>query len=200
MDGAVTCKEIKSKEPLRSKSDDARHALEAAYADAVAHACRRSDAPLEETKEPKSKYRWSWSQFPGTPIDENKLVTFLNSVADKAINGDNSLIPRNRFATVRAKHHAIPLSYGPDGEDMRPDFMVLPLAAFSDDPEPQANEPYVNFTAILLAGESKSSRNVRDGLIQVQRYIRGIKRAQPWLRFATGMAMGKDFVALLRGD
>ncbi|KAI6130109.1 hypothetical protein EV401DRAFT_655071 [Pisolithus croceorrhizus] len=206
VDGVVTCRKHQSKESHRPESDEARHALEAAYADAVAHACHRTDAPLEETKEPKAKYQWHWPQFPGAPIDENKLVAFLNNIADKAlstaksINGDDSLKPRNRFAAPRDKHHAIPLSYEPDGEDMRPDFMVLPLAAFSDDIEPKTDEAYVNFTAMLLAGESKSGRNAREGLMQVQRYIRGIKRAQPWLRFATGMTMGRDFVALLRGD
>ncbi|KAI6038670.1 hypothetical protein EDC04DRAFT_3090672 [Pisolithus marmoratus] len=201
-DGTVICKEVKSKE-----GEETRHALQAAYADAVAHACLRSDAPSDETSESETKYHWSWTKFPSTPINENKLVVFLNSVADHALSaarsilGDNSLKPRNRFAVPPMnKKHGIPLSYEPDGEDMRPDFIVLPLVAFTDDEEPKVNEAYVNFTAILLAGESKSARNARDGLTQVQRYMRGIKRAQPWLRFATGMAVGKDFVALLRGD
>ncbi|KAI6107817.1 hypothetical protein EDD16DRAFT_88146 [Pisolithus croceorrhizus] len=201
-DGTVTCEEIKPNE-----EEGTRHALSAAYTDAVAHACIRSDAPLDEpTSEPETKYQWSWPKFPTTPINENKLVAFLNNIADDALScarsilHDDSLQPRNRFAAPVDKNHAVPLSYEPDGEDMRPDFMVLPLAAFSDDEEPEVKEAYVNFTAILLAGESKSARNAREGLIQVQRYMRGIKRAQPWLRFATGMTVGKDFVALLRGD
>ncbi|KAI6163568.1 hypothetical protein EDD17DRAFT_478580 [Pisolithus thermaeus] len=201
-DGTVTCEEIKPNE-----GEETRHALNAAYADAVAHACIRSDAPLDEpTPELETTHQWSWPKFPTTPINENKLVAFLNSVADSALSTarsilqDDSLQPRNRFAAPVDKNHAIPLSYEPDGEDMRPDFMVLPLAAFSDDEELEVKEAYVNFTAMLLAGESKSARNAREGLIQVQRYMRGIKRAQPWLRFATGMTVGKDFVALLRGD
>ncbi|KAI6107819.1 hypothetical protein EDD16DRAFT_1523100 [Pisolithus croceorrhizus] len=201
-DGTVTCEEIKPNE-----EEETRHALNAAHADTVAHACIRSDAPIDEpASDPATKYQWSWPKFPTTPINENKLVAFLNSVADSALLSarsilqDDSLQPRNRFAAPVDKNHAIPLSYEPDGEDMRPDFMVLPLAAFSDDEEPKVKEAYVNFTAMLLAGESKSARNAREGLIQVQRYMRGIKRAQPWLRFATGMTVGKDFVSLLRGD
>ncbi|KAI6126632.1 hypothetical protein F5141DRAFT_1288935 [Pisolithus sp. B1] len=201
-DGTVTCEEIKPNE-----EEETRHALNAAYADAVAHACLRSDAPLDEpTSEPETKYQWSWPKFPTTPISENKLVAFLNNIADDALScarsilHDGSLQPRNRFAAPVDKNHAIPLSYEPDGEDMRPDFIVLPLAAFSNDEEPEVKDAYVNFTAVLLAGESKSARNAKEGLIQVQRYMRGIKRAQPWLRFATGMTVGKDFVALLRGD
>ncbi|KAI6163576.1 hypothetical protein EDD17DRAFT_478850 [Pisolithus thermaeus] len=201
-DGTVTCEEIKPNE-----EEETRHALNAAYADAVAHACLRSDGLLDEpTPEPETTCQWSWPKFPTTPINENKLVAFLNNVADSALSTarsilqDDSLQPRNRFAAPIDKNHAIPLSYEPDGEDVRPDFMVLPLAAFSDDEEPEVKEAYVNFTAMLLAGESKSARNAREGLIQVQRYMRGIKRAQPWLRFATGMTVGKDFVALLRGD
>ncbi|KAI6126633.1 hypothetical protein F5141DRAFT_1288936 [Pisolithus sp. B1] len=197
----VTCEEITNEE------EETRHALSAAYADAVAHACLRSDAPIDEPAlEHETKYQWNWPKFPTTPINENKLDAFLNSVADNALSTarsilqDDSLQPRNRFAAPVGKNHAIPLSYEPDGEDMHPDFMVLPLAAFSDDEEPEVKEAYVNFTAMLLAGESKSARNAREGLIQVQRYMRGIKRAQPWLRFATGMTVGKDFVALLRGD
>ncbi|KAI6126631.1 hypothetical protein F5141DRAFT_1209914 [Pisolithus sp. B1] len=201
-DGTVTCEEIKPNE-----EEETRHALNAAYADAVAHACLRSDAPIDEpTPEPETKYQWSWLKFPTTPINVNKLVAFLNSVADSALSSarsilqDDSLQPRNHFAAPIDKNHAIPLSYEPDEEDMRPDFMVLPLAAFSDDEELEVKEAYVNFTAMLLAGESKRARNTREGLIQVQRYMRGIKRAQPRLRFATGMTVGKDFVALLRGD
>ncbi|KAI6130879.1 hypothetical protein EV401DRAFT_2066054 [Pisolithus croceorrhizus] len=201
-DGTVTCEEIKPNE-----EEETRHALNAAYADAVAHACLRSDEPLgEPTPEPETTYQWSWPKFPTTPINENKLVAFLNNIADSALSTarsilqDDSLQPRNRFAAPVDKHHAIPLSYEPDREDMHPDFMVLPLAAFSGDKELEVKEAYVNFTAMLLAGESKSARNAREGLIQVQRYMRGIKRAQPWLRFATGMTVGKDFVALLRGD
>ncbi|KAI6098219.1 hypothetical protein F5141DRAFT_1219855 [Pisolithus sp. B1] len=95
VDGTVSCKDDDSK---------AHHALEAAYVDAVAHACLRSDAPPNESKtlEPESKYRWSWRDFPTTPINENRLVAFLNTIADKALStaksilGGDSLKPRNR--------------------------------------------------------------------------------------------------------
>ncbi|KIK27209.1 hypothetical protein PISMIDRAFT_201994 [Pisolithus microcarpus 441] len=198
-DGIVTCEGNK---PSDGKATSL--ALTAAYDDAVAHAWNAP--PDKSTPEPKTRYRWGWPKFPTTPIDENELVVFLKSIADSAlstarsIRKDDSLQPKNRFTAPVDKHHAIPLSYEPDGEDMCPDFMVLPLTAFRDNQELKVKEAYVNFTAILLAGESKSARNVRDGLIQVQRYMRGIKRARPWLRFAIGMSVGKDFIALSRGD
>ncbi|KAI5984333.1 hypothetical protein EDD15DRAFT_2533224 [Pisolithus albus] len=195
-DGIVTCQD-------NSPGDGnvASLALTAAYDDAVARACNAP--PDKSTPEPKTRYRWGWPKFPTTPIDENELVIFLNSIADNALSAarsirkDDSFQAKNRFAATVDKH---PLSYGPDGEDMRPDFMVLPLTAFSDDKELEVKDAYANFTAMLLAGESKSAHNARDGLIQVQRHMRGIKRPRPWPRFAIGMSVGKDFIALSRGD
>ncbi|KAI5994154.1 hypothetical protein EDD15DRAFT_843099 [Pisolithus albus] len=183
-DGTVTCEDNKP-------SDDA---------------CIRPDTqPDKPTLEPRTRYRWGWPKFPTTPIDGKKLVVFLNSIADSAlstarsIRKDDSLQAKNRFAPVD-KNHVIALSYWLDGEDTCPDFMVLPLAAFSDDRELEVGDACVNFTAMPLAGESKSVRGTRDGLNPVQRYMRGIKRAQPWLRFAVGMTVGKDSVTLSRGD
>ncbi|KAI5994362.1 hypothetical protein EDD15DRAFT_2366412 [Pisolithus albus] len=180
-------------------------ALTTAYDDAVAHACN-APPDLNSTPEPKTRYRWGWREFPTTPIDENELVIFLNSIADSALSAarsirkDDSFQAKNRFAAPVDKHHAISLSYGPDGEDVRANFIVLPLTAFSDERELEVKEAHVNFTAMLLAGESKSAHNARDGRIRVQRYMRRIERARPWLRFAIGMSVGKDFVALSRGD
>ncbi|KAI5991146.1 hypothetical protein EDD15DRAFT_1116590 [Pisolithus albus] len=201
IDGTVTCTEE------RSRAEELRYALESAYAEAVAHECIRPDAPPPiEPREPETKYRWGWREFPIIPIDENKLVTFLNTVADRALStaksilGDKSLKPRNRFAALVDKSRGILLSYGLYGEVLCPDFIVLPLAAFSDDEEPKVNEAYINFTAVLLAGELKSAPDTTEGLMRVRRYITGIKRAQPWLRFATGMTVGEDFITLLRED
>ncbi|KAI5994476.1 hypothetical protein EDD15DRAFT_2433137 [Pisolithus albus] len=197
-DGIVTCEDNKP-----SDGSATSLALTAAYDDAVTHSCNAP--PDKSTPEPKTRYRWGWPKLPSTPIDENELVVFLNSIADSAlstarsIRKDDSLQAKNRFAPVD-KNRVIALSYWIDGEYTCPDFVVLPLAAFSDDKELGVEDAYVNFTAMLLAGESKSVRSTRDGLIQVQRYMRGIKRAQPWLRFAVGMTVGKDFVALSRGD
>ncbi|KAI5994350.1 hypothetical protein EDD15DRAFT_2366405 [Pisolithus albus] len=198
-DGIVTCED--------NNPDDGNAmslALTAAYDDAVAHACN-APPDLNSTPEPKTRYRWGWPKFPTTPIDENELVVFLNTIADSALSTarsilkDDSLQPKNRFAPVD-KNHVIRLSYGPDGEDMRPDFMVLPLTAFSDERELEVKDAYVNFTAMLLAGESKTASNARGGLIQVHRYMRGIQHARPSLRFAIGMSVGKDFIVLSRGD
>lgn len=82
-------------------------------------------------------------------LDETILVTFLKYVADNALStipGDGSLKPRNRFAAPTGDHHGVPVSCKFDGEAIRPDFVVLPLAGFSDAEEPQVEEAYVNFT------------------------------------------------------
>ncbi|KAI5984331.1 hypothetical protein EDD15DRAFT_1733763 [Pisolithus albus] len=176
-DGTVTCEDNNP-----GDANATSHALNAAYADAVADACIRPDTqPDKPTPEPKTRYRTA----------DSALSTA------RSILKDDLLQAKNRFAAPVDKH---PPSYGPDGEDMRPDFMVLPLTTFNNDPELEVHDAYVSFTGILLTEESKSARNARDGLIRVQRYMRGIKRAQPRLRFATGMTVGKDFVVLSRGD
>ncbi|KAI5994361.1 hypothetical protein EDD15DRAFT_2195994 [Pisolithus albus] len=197
-DGIVTCEDNNP-----SDGNAMSLALTTAYDDAVAHACNAP--PDKSTPEPETRYRWGWPKFPTTPIGENELVVFLNSIAGSALSTarsilkDDSLQPKNRFAPID-KNHVIRLSYGPDGEDMRPDFMVLPLTAFSDERELEVKDAYVNFTAMLLAGESKTASNARGGLIQVHRYMRGIQHARPSLRFAIGMSVGKDFIVLSRGD
>ncbi|KAI6096778.1 hypothetical protein EDD16DRAFT_1671415 [Pisolithus croceorrhizus] len=81
---------------------------------------------------------------------------------------------------------------------MRLDFMVLLLAAFSHGEESKVYETYVNFTAMLLERELKSASDTREGSMRMQRYLKAIKRAQPWLRFAIGMTVGEGFVTLLR--
>ncbi|KAI5994358.1 hypothetical protein EDD15DRAFT_793261 [Pisolithus albus] len=198
-DGIVTCEDNNP-----GDGNATPLALTTAYDDAVAHAFNAP--PDKSTPEPKTRYRWGWREFPTTPIDKNELVVFLNSIADIAlsftgeIRKDDPLQPKNRFAASVDKHHAIPLSYESDGEEMRPDFMVLPLTAFSDERVLELKEAHVNFTTMLLVGESKSASNARDGITRVQRYIGGSIRARSWLKFAIGMSVGKDLVTLLRAD
>ena len=206
VDGVVLLHEKQEKEPkklLDPKSEAATLALKAAYDDAVEYGCVRS-ASTTNTAGTKA-YEWEWQGFPNGQIDEAKMVKYLNTIADKALEAAKNLdrghtwTTQNRFASPKDKHHAVPLSYEPGREDMRPDFMVLPIAAFSGDQLQNVDEAYVNFTAMRLVGEMKS-RKFREGLARVQRYIRGIKRAQPWLRFSTGMTIAHNKVALMRGD
>ncbi|KIJ09736.1 hypothetical protein PAXINDRAFT_17192, partial [Paxillus involutus ATCC 200175] len=222
-DGIVEIYESSSKtpnKPLDPKSKRVRKALAAAFKDARAHGCIRSDsdAVMAETqsvqadkkqgKGKKSKkqdnpYSWRWRDFPREPIGEDKLVTFLNDITDRALEVakprlDSNCKVRNRFAAPEDKYHGVPLSYEPDGEDMRPDFLVLPVKAFSPDFKTVYSE-YVNFTALRAVGESKN-KDFASGLDQVHRYARGIRRAQPWVHFVVALTVTRSRLALVRGD
>ena len=193
-------------------------ALDDACEDTKRCACLRPESGEVETKsaregekQPKGKgkakggnsYLWRWRDFPSKPIQEDKLVEFLNKITDQAFQfAEPQLSPgsqqNNRFAAPRDKRHAVPLPYEPDGEDMRPDFMVLPREAFSDDLK-TVDERYVNFTALRVVGESKTT-DFGSGLAQVHRYARGIRRAQPWVHFVTALTVTSGRAALLRGE
>ena len=200
-------------------SEGVSRALDEACEDAKLHACIYSesgevdaDSPQEAERQKTGKgkgkgrmnsYSWRWRDFPSKPIKEDELVGFLNKITDQAFQFaephlDAGSKLNNRFAAPKDKHHAVPLPYEEDGEDMRPDFVVLPIEAFSDDLK-TVNERYVNFTALRMVGESKST-DVRSGLSQVHRYARGIRRAQPWVHFVTAMTVTSGRAVLLRGE
>ena len=188
---------------LNPHSEAAMLALKAVSEDSMEYGCIHSDRASNTTE--TRNYRWEWPGFPNGPIDEVKMVKFLNIIADKALEVARNLdrastwIAQNRFASSKDKHHAIPLVYESGHEDIRPDFMVLPIAAFSGEQLQNVDEAYINFTTMRLVGDLKNT-NFRNGLAQVQRYIRRIKRAQPWLRFSTGMSIVYNKVALIRAD
>lgn len=195
---------------LNVNSDDAKTMLDVAFKDANTHGCHGllPDSPKPEKTTKSLPCKWWWSGFPsGSTPCEDKLVNFLNAIADKARTGEvanprpseSQCKTKNRLATPKDKHQRIPLSYEADAEDMRPDFMILPIEAFGGEDLEQVDETYFNFTAMLAVGESKSS-NFGDGLNQVQRYARGIKRAQPWGRFVVAMTVAHGKAAPLRGD
>ncbi|KAF8141272.1 hypothetical protein EV363DRAFT_1307647 [Boletus edulis] len=81
---------------------------------------------------------------------------------------------------------------------MRPDFLLLPIEAFSDDFK-KVDPKYVNFTASRLVGESKN-KDLAAGIEQMQRYARGLKRAQPWIYYVLGMTVTKDKAVFMRGE
>ena len=207
------------KAALEPDSEGVLRALEEACEDAKLHACIHSESgevdaesPQEAERQTKGKgkgkgrmnsFSWRWKDFPPKPIKEDELVGFLNKITDQAFQFaephlDAGSKLNNRFAAPRDKHHAVPLPYEEDGEDMRPDFVVLPIEAFSDDLK-TVDERYVNFTALRMVGESKST-DVRSGLSQVHRYARGIRRAQPWVHFVTAMTVTSGRAVLLRGE
>ncbi|KIJ65504.1 hypothetical protein HYDPIDRAFT_39439 [Hydnomerulius pinastri MD-312] len=207
-----------TKSPLDAHSLDAKLALGAAFAEARAYGCIRSDSDSDSTSaktdghpamdkngREKKQYSWRWRDFPATPVKEGQLVAFLNTIVDNARQAaesqlsDSTLTIRNRFASPKDQHHAVPLAYEVDREDMRPDFLVLPINAFSGTALETVDEGYMNFTAMRVVGESKT-KDFASGLWQVQRYARGIRRAQPWVHFVVAMTVAQDKAALMRGD
>ncbi|KIJ15390.1 hypothetical protein PAXINDRAFT_169232 [Paxillus involutus ATCC 200175] len=219
-DGVVEIYDSSSETPLGPKSKGVRKALAAAFEDARAHGCIRSDSGAvtaetesvqadkkqgkgKNSKQQDNPYSWRWRGFPREPIGEDKLVTFLNDITDLALEVakprlDSNCKLRNRFAAPKDKYHGVPLSYEPDGEDMRPDFLVLPVEAFSPDFK-TVDQRYVNFTALRAVGESKN-KDFTSGLDQVHRYARGIRRAQPWVHFVVALTVTSSRLALVRGD
>ncbi|KIJ09542.1 hypothetical protein PAXINDRAFT_17373 [Paxillus involutus ATCC 200175] len=197
-----------------NNTEYATAALEHAYQRALAHGCRRQD--VDQTKTPsKAKnltevsWSWSWKGFPTSTIKEAPLMDYFNQIVDTAL-GLQCLKGRKvcyRFAAPIDTRHAFPLAYGPDNEDMRPDFVVLPIDAFEDNNATGTGHPiqykpkkeWLNFTTIRLSGECKTSASNK-GVDQVQRYMRGMRRAQPWQRFVTALTVTREIVTFMRAD
>ncbi|KAF9240281.1 hypothetical protein BU15DRAFT_61606 [Melanogaster broomeanus] len=139
---------------LDKKSEAVQRALDAAFKAAKVYGCIRSHSDAGLAKTPPAQadtgekagkaskvqpHFWRWKDFPKAPLGEDALVNFLNKITDSARRiaepqlGDAKSTVRNRFAAPEDKHHAVPLAYEADGEDMRPDFLVLPIEAFSSD-------------------------------------------------------------------
>ncbi|KAH7921431.1 hypothetical protein BV22DRAFT_1132296 [Leucogyrophana mollusca] len=176
---------------------------------AQTRSCIRSEALKDHPENIIEETDWVWPKFPAKPIDEFLLVDFLNLVMEECLRVALPELPNRsqlfRFAAPTDKHHAFPMSYEIDGQDMRPDIVLLPVIAFGEKGDTNGtkcgtvHEEYLNFTAIRLPGESKSANGV-DGLTQALRYMRGTKRAQPWLRYVMGLATADHKVSFIRGD
>ncbi|KAH7888993.1 hypothetical protein F5I97DRAFT_776695 [Phlebopus sp. FC_14] len=212
--GAVTVrKEVGNrKHVVRKGSPDATAAIKNAYERALVHACQRDG--LEQVKSPskprgsdKVLWKWSWNNFPKAPLKERALVDFLNRIIDTSLSlpcmkGRKVLY---RFAVPHDTNHAYPLSHTPDKTDLRPDFVVLPVDAFADKKSKkkagtyESRKEWDNFTTVRLTGECKNSDSA-SGVHQVQGYMRATRRAQPWLRFVTAMAVTREVVNFMRGD
>ncbi|KAF8435002.1 hypothetical protein L210DRAFT_2541445 [Boletus edulis BED1] len=147
----------------------------------------RTRKEREKKKQKLETCSFIWTTFPAEPIDEDALVIFLNEITDRALDFARpklaSVVPtlNNRFAARSDKNHAMPLSYEPDGEDIRPDFLLLPVQVLSDDFKTvNPRYRYLKFTASRLVGEAKN-KDLASGVERVQGYARGLKRAQPWV-------------------
>jgi hypothetical protein len=203
--------------PLDPTSDDTQSAIQQAFEVADQYDCIQADTQSDggkaecsstdtkgKGKQKAKTYSFRWTTFPTEPLREDELVSFLNSITDRAFDFAKPELAvanpklRHRFAAPEDKHHAIPLSYEPDGEDMRPDFLLLPIEAFTDDFK-SVDPKYVNFTVSRLVGESKN-KDLSAGVEQMQRYARGLKRAQPWVHYVLGMTITKDKAVFLRGE
>ncbi|KAH7890508.1 hypothetical protein F5I97DRAFT_1835962, partial [Phlebopus sp. FC_14] len=195
---------------------DTTPALEDAYARARAHACKHDEVDVVKTpKKDKSTevvWDWKWVGYPTATIVESDIVDYFNGVIDAAL-----ALPcladlrqrqaQYRFAAPYDTKHAFPLAFGPHGEDMRPDFVVLPLRVLHvEQPATpggvvkyRTDEKHSNFTMIRLSGECKTSDH-NAGATQVQRYMRGTRRSQPWQRFITAMNVTKQSIGFMRGE
>jgi hypothetical protein len=201
--------------PLDPTSDGAQSAVQQAFEVAGQYDCIQADTQSDggkaecsstdtkgKGKQKTKTYSFRWTTFPTEPLREDELVSFLNNITDRAFAFAKTELAianpelRHRFAALEDKHHAIPLSYEPDGEDMRPDFLLLPIEAFTDDFK-IVDPKYVNVTAFV--GESKSNDLVA-GVEQMQRYARGLKWAQPWVNYVLGMTISKDKAVFLCGE
>ncbi|KAH7890257.1 hypothetical protein F5I97DRAFT_1834016, partial [Phlebopus sp. FC_14] len=209
--GKVTVCDSRGKSPA-----DATPALEDAYARARGHACKHDEVDVVKTpKKDKSTevvWDWKWVGYPTATIVESDIVDYFNGVIDAAL-----ALPcladlrqrqaQYRFAVPYDMKHAFPLAFGPHDEDMRPDFVVLPLRVLHVE-QPAApggvvkyrtDEKHSNFTMIRLSGECKTSDH-NAGATQVQRYMRGTRRSQPWQRFITAMNVTKQSIGFMRGE
>ena len=198
------------------KSDEARNAVRQAFEYAKKHTCRQpgaqsdvgesesSSADMKGKGVKEKSYKFRWTRFPAQPLCQDDVVGFLNNITDHAFAFAKPKLAvanpglRHRFAAPADKHYAVPLSYEPDGEDMRPDFLLLPIEAFSEDFK-TIDSKYVNLTASRLVGESKNS-DLAQGVDQMQRYIRGLRWAQPWVYYVLGLTITKDSAMFLRGE
>ncbi|KAG8215002.1 hypothetical protein J3R82DRAFT_8408 [Butyriboletus roseoflavus] len=211
---------------LNPTCSDVQRAIQQAFEDADKHDCVRPDTDSNggepeslpsgskgkakqgdtkgKGKQKATTYSFKWNTFPAEPISEDGLVSFLNEITDHAFAfAKPKLIEthpelRHRFAAPKDKRHAMALSYEPDGEDIRPDFVLLPRDAFVDNFK-TVNSRYINFTASRLVGEAKN-KDLAGGVEQVQRYARGLKRAQPWVHYVLAMTITKDKAVFLRGE
>ncbi|KAH7890623.1 hypothetical protein F5I97DRAFT_1837138, partial [Phlebopus sp. FC_14] len=209
--GKVTVCDSRGESPA-----DTTPALEDAYARARAHACKHDEVDVVKTptkdKGAEVVWDWKWVGYPTATIVESDIVDYFNGVIDTAL-----ALPcladlrqrqaQYRFAAPYDMKHAFPLAFGPHDEDMRPDFVVLPLRVLHvEQPATpggvvkyRTDEKHSNFTMIRLSGECKTSDH-NAGATQVQRYMRGTRRSQPWQRFITAMNVTKQSIGFMRGE
>jgi hypothetical protein len=210
-EGMIPRDEQASEAPFDPHSEDVQRALGQAFEAAAAHDCIQSNvperrSPLPDNKEKEKTYTFKWCIFPNAPFGEGELVSFLNEITDRAFAIARSHLRlattkselRHRFVAPEDKRHAVPLAYERNEEDMRPNFLLLPIEAFSGGGSKTVDEKYVNLTAARLVGES--NEDLVEGLDRMLRYAHGLKCAQPWVYYVLGMTISPDVAVFSRGD
>ncbi|OZJ02271.1 hypothetical protein BZG36_05154 [Bifiguratus adelaidae] len=158
-----------------------------------------SGVPTKST----ARHVWSWPTYPKDNFVDEAVVTFLRSIALALC--DETHMPNNGFARPHDPDHPYPLSKGSRAEtaDIRPDSVILPMAAWEANDGYASNQPpsirMNNFQQALSVGECKASdrNNVSQ---QSYKYLRGLKKAQPWRQFAVAFSFSNYEFRVARGD
>jgi hypothetical protein len=177
---------------IHTGSADAAHTIEVAHRSALAHGCKRKGIPQQASPNKPKPWKWTWVSYPTDGVVEKDIVNFFNQLVDVAVSFGCLHEPEPRqvqrcFTVSHDPLCTIPLPYGPDRVDMRPDILVLPVNAFDKmepnlagevasqstgevQPQPakyQPKEEWLNFRVTKLVGECKAT-NYNAGVIQAE--------------------------------
>lgn len=216
-EGEISGSEEPSGAPLGPSSEDVQRILGQAFDATKAHDCFRlrpgENAPekhvqsaTQEEQEEK-KHSFKWRILPPGPLGKEDLVSFLNDITDRAFTAAKTHLPesklelRHRLVAPRDDHPFIRLTYHPvTGHVQDPDFLLLPIQAFSGEGFKTVDERYINFSAARLMGVWTD--DLAENLEDTQSYAEGLKHAQPWVFYVVGMtiSLAHDMVFFSRLD
>ncbi|OZJ01664.1 hypothetical protein BZG36_05616, partial [Bifiguratus adelaidae] len=144
-------------------------------------------------------YAWRWTTYPPEDdLSNEKVLKFLQSLVHCLCGGQQ----QRDFAHPKDSHKAYPL-----GEtryrhlDVRPDLVLLPTAAWSEyasGTEPM--EAWNNYQQVCAVGEIKQTGKKHKARNQLRKYLRELKRSQPWRRFGIAFYVSSFTFGILRGD
>jgi hypothetical protein len=146
---------------------------------------------------------WEWTAFQTTYLSDSLAKDALNSITEAALQhpilSQSNRKPRWRWATSTWPNHGLPLPEANLKVDDRPDVLLLPVIAWDGRNEGPPNKAFVNFPNLGAVGEVKNSKKTA-GKNQLNRFIREVKRTQPWRRFAFGFVITRHELRLVRSD
>lgn len=146
----------------------------------------------------------------GDKVQEASVVEFLHKVTHAALQGLTKPVKR-RWARPKHEHEPFPLSEANTPRQARPDFVLLPDAAFEHNSwasyVTKPDERWLNWTAIDIVGVCKTSKKeLSKGQLQAVRFVEEMRKVQPW-RQASALAMcytgnGSDspLISIIRVD